>query len=110
MKTCPVEKMTFINCCFKTAMELLSEEDYKKLDLVHDGWMRVEDAATMCKLSPPTFRKRAREWLMPEKYGKLPPEFFDGRDLFDPPPQDKVPIIFDENKKILASELPKLRG
>lgn len=110
VKTCPVEKYIFINCCFRTAVELLSKEDYDSLNLVHDGWMPVEKAAEMCKLSPPTYRQRARQWLMPEKYGKLPPEFFDGRDLFDPPPQDdNVPIIFDDKKRILASELPRLK-
>jgi hypothetical protein len=111
IKPCPVEKYTFIQCCFKAASELLSKEDYDSLNLVHDGWMPTAVAAKECKLSQPTFSLRARQWLMPDKYGKLPEEFFGDRDLFDPPPQDdKVPIIFDDKRQMFASELPKLRG
>jgi len=108
-KTCPVEKMVFIDCCFYTADQLLSKEDYDSLKLPHIGWMRVEDAADRCKLSPPTFRKRAKQWLMPWKYGKLPYEFFAGRDFYEKPPKEEDKSIkYDDSKQYNALDLPTL--
>ena len=71
--------------------------------------MRVEDAADRCKLSPPTFRKRAKQWLMPGKYGKLPYEFFAGRDFYEKPPEEEDKSIkYDDSKQYNALELPTL--
>lgn len=58
-----VDEKTFKECC----------------DLMLSGRMHPEVAAYLTGLSRPTFYKRVNQYYDPEKYGKLPEDFFSGR-------------------------------
>lgn len=103
-KPCPVARELFEEVCWKCAL-FLFEDDWEWRDKYEDekdlGFNMYPDmAAAYCQLSPPTFRKRARQFLWPEKFGSLPDGFFE--------PEEKEEEETEEEKEYSGSETYRL--
>lgn len=81
-KSCPVPREVFEECAKAAAPYLFAFDTEswnmcRERGLLLDYIIKPEDAAKVVKLSPPTFRKRARQSLLPDKFGELPDYFYE---------------------------------
>jgi len=81
-KSCPVPREVFEECAKAAAPYLFAYDTEswnmcRERGLLLDYIIKPEDAAKVVKLSAPTFRKRARQSLLPDKFGELPDYFYE---------------------------------
>ena len=101
-KPCPVPKEIFGEYAKAAAPYLFAydTESWNKCQergLLLDYIVKPEDAAVMVKLSPPTFRKRAKQFLIPEKFGELPDYFFEEAPKLKPEKASDL-VVFEDGK------------
>ena len=99
IKHCPVPVEVFEECAKAAAPYLFAYDAEswnicRERDLLLDYVMRPEDASKVVKLSPPKFRERARQFLIPEKFGPLPDWFYEGAPKLRPENASEL-VVFD---------------
>lgn len=79
-KPCPVEREMFEALVRQSAKYVMEgDEEWNEAHPDEVYGLRIDEAAMMCGYAPQTFKKKARQYLCPEKYGELPEWFFDGK-------------------------------
>lgn len=99
---CPVPREVFEECARAAAPYLFAYDNEawnicQEKGLIVDYILKPEDAPKYTKMSPPTFRKKAKQFLVPEKYGKLPDCFFGEAPKLKPEKADEL-MVFDYGK------------
>ena len=85
-KACPIPIEEFEYYALAAAPYLFKDcwGEWTKKGKYVDVIGNPEDVCKFCFISAPTFRKRAKKHLMPEKFGENEPEFYDGAPKLNP--------------------------
>lgn len=77
-KPCPVPIEEFEYYALAAAPYLFKDcwAEWTKKEKYTDVIGKPEEICKFCRMSAPTFRKRAKRHLMPEKFGENEPEFY----------------------------------